>query len=75
MPAVDPWRFTVLGYQVGLAQPLFLALCAVALLLGALALVAALRRRSRVSSFLPERLVSRLAPGVSQWRPAVQSGL
>jgi Ca-activated chloride channel family protein len=75
MPAVDPWRFTVLGYQVGLAQPLFLALCAVALLLGALALVAALRRRSRVSSFLPERLVSKLAPGVSQWRPAVQSGL
>lgn len=73
MPAVEPWRFTVLGYQVGLAQPLFLALCAVALLLGVLALVAALRRRSRVRSFLPERLVGKLAPGVSQWRPAVQS--
>jgi Ca-activated chloride channel family protein len=75
MPAMEAWRFTLLGYQMGLAQPVFLALCAVALLLGVLALAAALRRRSRVSAFLTERLMDRLAPGVSQWRPAVQSGL
>ncbi|MDC0709673.1 VWA domain-containing protein [Stigmatella sp. ncwal1] len=75
MPHVEPWRFTVLGYQAGLAQPIFLLLCAVGLLLGTLALVLALRRRSRVRALLAERLVERLAPGVSQWRPAVQGSL
>ena len=74
-PAVDPWRFTVLGYQAGLAQPLFLGLCAVGLLLGAIALIVALQRRSRVGAFLSGRLVEKLAPGVSQLRPALQSGL
>ncbi len=74
-PPLEPWRFTVLGYQAGLAQPFFLLLCAAGLLLGALALVVALRRRSRVGKLLAERLVERLAPGVSQWRPAVQGGL
>lgn len=75
MPPVDPWRFTVLGYQAGLAQPHFLLLCAVGLLLGLLALVMALRRSSRVRALLTERLAPKLAPGVSQWRPAVQGGL
>jgi Ca-activated chloride channel family protein len=72
---LDPLRFTVLGYQVGLAQPLFLGLCAVGLLVGVLALVVALRRRSRVRALLNERLVDRLAPGLSHWRPATQGGL
>ncbi|MFL5346890.1 MAG: VWA domain-containing protein [Hyalangium sp.] len=75
MPNVGPWRFTLLGYQLGLAQPLFLVLCAVGLLLGALALVLALRRRSRVRALLNERLAPKLAPGVSEWRPALQGGL
>lgn len=74
MPAVEAWRFTILGYQVGLAQPVFLALCGVGLLLGMLALGLALRRSSRVRALLAERLVERLTPGVSQWRPAVQGG-
>jgi Ca-activated chloride channel family protein len=72
---VGPWRFTVLGYQAGLAQPFFLLFCAAGLLLGLLALVLALRRSSRVRALLKERLASKLAPGVSEWRPAVQGGL
>ncbi len=75
MKPLEPLRFTILGYQVGLAQPLFLALCAVGLLIGVLALVVALRRRSRVRALLNERLVDRLAPGLSRWRPAAQGGL
>ncbi|MBN1206771.1 MAG: VWA domain-containing protein [Myxococcaceae bacterium] len=74
-PPVGPWRFTVLGYQAGLAQPFFLLLCAAGLLLGLLALVIALRRGSRVRALLTERLAPKLAPGVSEWRPAVQGGL
>ncbi|MDY7228599.1 VWA domain-containing protein [Hyalangium rubrum] len=75
MPSVEAWRFTFLGYQAGLAQPLFLLLCGVGLILGLMTLGLALRRSSRVRALLAERLVSRLAPGVSQWRPAVQGGL
>ncbi|RJS25760.1 aerotolerance regulator BatB [Corallococcus sp. H22C18031201] len=75
MTPVGPWHFTLLGYQAGLAQPLFLGLCLVGLLLGALALVAALRRRSRLGGLINERHAERLAPGVSVWRPAAQGGL
>jgi Ca-activated chloride channel family protein len=64
-----------LGYHLGLAQPFFLLLCAVGLLLGALALVLALRRRSRVRALMSERLAPKLTPGVSEWRPALQGGL
>jgi Ca-activated chloride channel family protein len=75
IPNVGPWRFSFLGYPLGLAQPLFLGLCVVGLVLGLLALVLALRRVSRVRSLLNERLAPKLAPGVSEWRPAVQGGL
>jgi Ca-activated chloride channel family protein len=75
MPAVGPWRFNFLGYPLGLAQPLLLGLCLVGLLLGVLALVLALRRSSRVRALLNERLAPKLAPGVSEWRPATQGGL
>ena len=74
MTLTDAWRFSFLGYKVGLAQPAFLALCAVGVLVGTLALVSALRRRSRVRALLAERLVDKLAPGASRWRPAVQGG-
>jgi Ca-activated chloride channel homolog len=72
---LEAWRFKFLGYQMGLAQPTFLALVGVGLLLGALGVWWALRRRSRVRAMLAERLVDKLAPGVSRWRPALQSGL
>ena len=75
MKPLEPWRFLFLGYQMGLAQPTFLVLVAVGLLLGALGVWWALRRRSRVRAMLAERLVDKLAPGVSRWRPAAQAGL
>ncbi|WP_338864298.1 VWA domain-containing protein [Myxococcus stipitatus] len=75
MMQVDPWRFTVLGYQAGLAQPVFLAMVAVGLLLGLLALTLSLRRRSRVRAVLHERHAERFTPGISVWRPATQGGL
>ncbi|WP_052420483.1 VWA domain-containing protein [Hyalangium minutum] len=75
MPHVGPWDFSPLGYPVRLAQPLFLLLCLVGVVLGLLALVLALRRRSRVRAVLNERLSPKLTPGVSEWRPAVQGGL
>jgi Ca-activated chloride channel family protein len=75
IPSVGPWHFTFLGYQMGLAWPLGLALCGVGLLVGVLGVVLAVRRRSRVRALLSERLAPKLAPGVSEWRPSVQSGL
>lgn len=75
IPHVGPWDFSPLGYPVRLAQPLFLLLCLVGVVLGLLALVLALRRRSRVRAVLNERLSPKLTPGVSEWRPAVQGGL
>jgi len=72
---MEPWRFTVLGYQAGLAQPFYLLLLALGVLLGLLALVGALQRRSRVRALLNERHSERFTPGVSVWRPAMQSGL
>ncbi len=71
---MEPLRFLFLGYQMGLAKPGYLALCVVGGLVGTLALLAALRRRSRVSALLNERLMDKLAPGTSRWRPAVQGG-
>jgi Ca-activated chloride channel homolog len=71
----DPWRFTLLGYNLGLARPAYLALCGVGALVGALALILALRRSSRVRALLSERLVGKLAPGISRWRPATQGSL
>jgi Ca-activated chloride channel family protein len=73
--ALRPWRFTLLGYQVGLAQPWFLALCALAVALAAVGLWIALRRWDRVRGVIPERLAGRLALGVSEARPAIQSAL
>ncbi|GMT97025.1 VWA domain-containing protein [Corallococcus caeni] len=75
MPTLEAWRFTLLGYQVGLAQPLFLGLALVGVLLGVLALLKAMGRRTRLSALIAERHVATLAPGVSVWRPAVQGGL
>ncbi len=71
---MEPLRFLFLGYQMGLAKPGYLVLCVVGGLVGTLALTLALRRRSRVSAVLNERLVDKLAPGASRWRPAVQGG-
>ncbi|MFZ5467835.1 MAG: VWA domain-containing protein [Myxococcota bacterium] len=72
---MSPWRFGLLGYQLALNQPLYLALAPVALAVAGVALLSALRRRERLAALLPERRAERLAPGVSVGRPAAQSAL
>ena len=67
------WRFTVLGYPVGLGAPEWLLLGLVALAVGAVAAAAALRRRARVRRLLGERLGDSLAPGVEAARPVVRA--
>ena len=71
---VNAWRFTVLGYQAGLARPLFLALIPIAVALGLIALVRGLMRRSALGRAVPDRLSAALAPGVSLLLPSLQSG-
>ncbi len=75
MSALGPWRFHVLGYPVGLGQPLFLLLVLVALGLGVVAVLAALRRRARVQALIRGELADRLAPGVSVARPSTSAAL
>lgn len=70
---MTPWRFTLLGYKAGFAQPWFLAGTGLALGFGLLALIIALRRNVRLSKAVPSRLAEALAPGVSVLLPALQS--
>ena len=70
-----PARFGFLGYPLGLARPGWLALGVVALLLGALGVVLALRRGARLEALLGSRLSPLLAPGVSIARPALRAVL
>ena len=72
---MSPWRFSLLGYQVGFAEPASLSLTLVALLIAAVGLRAALRRRERLAQFISPRWLDRLAPGVSLSRPALRAGL
>jgi Ca-activated chloride channel family protein len=66
-------RFTLLGYKLGFAQPVYLFGVVLALALGALAITVSLRRTKRLARAVPTRLVEALAPGVSVARPALQS--
>ncbi|MHB8872618.1 MAG: VWA domain-containing protein [Myxococcaceae bacterium] len=70
---LSAWRFTLLGYQVGLAQPAYLGLVLVGAVAGFWALFGALRRRDRLGRTLQPRFVERLAPGVSTARPLAQA--
>ncbi len=74
LAAEQPWRFSLLGYQLGLAHPWYLGSMAIALVLGALAFGLALNRRARVAKAIPSRRVG-LTPGVSIALPAIQSSL
>jgi len=69
----DAWRFTVLGYPVGLGAPEWLLLGLLAVVVGAVAAAAALRRRARVRGLLGDRLGDSLAPGVEVARPVVRA--
>ncbi len=70
---LSPWRFSLLGYPVGLAQPIFLALVLAGALVGLFALYSAVRRRDRIAASLPARLLDKVAPGISVARPVVQA--
>ncbi|MCU0701680.1 MAG: VWA domain-containing protein [Myxococcaceae bacterium] len=69
---MTPWRFTFLGYKLGLAQPVFLALVPLVLVVGLVVLFLALRRTTALSRVIPGRLASTLAPGVSTLLPLFQ---
>ncbi len=69
---MNAWRFELLGYPVGLAQPLYLALALVALALAGAAVMLSLHRRARVQALLAARFAERLAPGASVARPLVK---
>lgn len=70
---MSPWRFTILGYKAGFAQPWFLLGILVALLLGLIAIIVSVRRGTRVKKTLSPRLAPALTPGVSVWLPTLQS--
>lgn len=70
---MTPWRFTFLGYKLGLAQPLLLGLIGIAGVFGLLGLFSAFSRRVRMRRAIPERLAEVLAPGVSVALPALQT--
>lgn len=70
---MTPWRFTLLGYKLGFAQPWYLAGVALALVLGVLAVWVAFRRTSGLAKAVPARLADALAPGVSVALPALRS--
>lgn len=69
------WQFTLLGYRLAIARPVYLGLGLLAILVAFLALRVALGRRGRLFALLPEHMSDRLAPGVSTARPAAQAGL
>jgi Ca-activated chloride channel family protein len=73
MIGLPPWRFRLLGYEAGFAQPGWLLLAGVVALLAVLGIWAALRRESQVTKLLGERFAAALAPGVSVFRPLVQT--
>jgi Ca-activated chloride channel family protein len=70
-----PLRFTLLGYQVGLAQPLYLIFCAIAGLLTAIGIYVSLARVERIRRLIPSRLIPKLVPGISSTKPAIRSVL
>lgn len=72
---MSPWRFTLLGYKLGLARPELLALLGIAAVVGLALLGAALRRRRRVAATVASRSLHTLAPGISGFRPAANGAL
>ncbi len=70
---MSPWRFTLLGYKLGLAQPIYLLTVGVAVLLGIAGIVFAAYRKTRLTRAVPARLASELAPGVSTALPVLQA--
>lgn len=70
---MTPWRFSWLGYQLGLGAPWALSLVVIAAALGLLALLLVWGRERRLRRAVPERLAPVLAPGVSVLLPATRA--
>jgi Ca-activated chloride channel family protein len=73
MTSDGAWRFKILEYNVGFAQPYFVVLTLFALAITVAAFAVSLGRRNRAASIVPERLVDALAPGASMVRPLLKS--
>lgn len=71
---MSPWRFKLLGYDLGLAHPSYLLTLAVAALLGAWVAFAVVRRMGRLRHSFSPRLAPFVVPGVSVFRPLMQNG-
>lgn len=71
---MSPWRFKLLGYDLGLAQPQYLLSFALVGLLAVLLAVLIIRRTTRIERLFSPRLVPTVLPGVSVVRPLLQSG-
>lgn len=65
----EGWRFVLLGYRSAFAEPKSLLLCLVALALAAVSVRAVLQSRRALSTLVGEKLIPKLAPGVSVARP------
>lgn len=66
---MGPWRFTLLGDQMGFGQPWALLVALFFLALIPIGVMAGSRRRRRMESIFGERLGAALAPGLSVARP------
>lgn len=70
---MNGWQFTLLGYKLALAQPIFLWGLLVAVVVGLLGIVAGARRAARLAKVIDARLHQSLAPGLSLLLPSTQS--
>lgn len=69
----EPWRFTLLGYPLGFAEPTYLGLLVVALLVLGVGVWVSARRRRRAEGWWSRRFVTALAPAISEARPVLQA--
>lgn len=72
---MGPWRFTLLGDQMGFGHPWALLVALFFLLLIPVGVISGLRRRRRVAAVLGDRLGPQLSPGVSVARPVWRATL
>ncbi|MGQ0508705.1 MAG: vWA domain-containing protein [Myxococcaceae bacterium] len=70
---MNPWRFELLGYPMGLARPAFLLLTLVAAGLAVAGVLFARKQRTRIQALLAPHFAGRLTPGVSNTRPLVKA--
>lgn len=70
---MSSWRFSLLGYPLGWVEPLFLIAAVLVFLLGFGLAVRELTRKRNLAGLASPRHRERLAPGVSNRRPALRA--